>query len=100
MQTLLFIVQGEKLFRSLYSPIKKGEIMAIRFNFSRKWDGLKKIVLLNFSGIEQATLLDNSNVCIVPEEATKSGEFRLRLVGIADDSEQQLISNESVIKVT
>lgn len=95
---LLFIVQDKRLFRSSYGPMKKGEI-TVRFNCSRNWDDLKKIAVFGFNGTERAVPLDESNSCIVPENAVKGGEFRVHLAGITADFEQRLISNESIVKV-
>ena len=88
MRTLKFIVNGQTIsldpncdFEGLI-PGSEGYLQA-RFSFSKEWESCVKVVAF-FSnlGVEyEPRVLNEQNVCIIPQEALKHRVFKVQIIG-------------------
>lgn len=89
MRTLKFIVDGQSIFPdpncdfSNLVPGTKGYLQA-EFKFSKEWAGTDKVAgFYSVLGREfPPQVISASNICPIPEEATKGEKFKIQVFGL------------------
>ncbi len=107
MKNLYFEVNGSEICcvsRKITDDVSPAENLDTKvwFRFSKEWDDLTKVIKLTRGGIEfEPQVINDENFCYIPEDAVKSGWFRLKVIGAmrVDDGESHIETDTIIVYI-